>query len=64
MEAFEKIQHKGAERREAQALIEQRDREIQALIAEARAEGYSMESIANAIGITRQQLYAWARTEA
>lgn len=64
MEAFEKIQHKGAERREAQALIEQRDREIQGLIAEARAEGYSMESIANAIGITRQQLYAWARTEA
>jgi hypothetical protein len=64
VEAFEKIQHKGMERREAQALIEQRDREIQGLIAEARAEGYSMESIANAVGITRQQLYAWANTEA
>ncbi|CAB4171967.1 hypothetical protein UFOVP1346_49 [uncultured Caudovirales phage] len=58
MEAFERIQHYGQERQDAQALADARWESCLELIGQARKEGYSMEAIANAIGVSRQQLYS------
>ena len=60
-EAFEKIRRYGQERREALALAEQRLERGMELIPTARDEGYSMEQIAEALHLSRQQIYKrWA----
>lgn len=64
MESFEKIQRYGSEREQALALAEDRLLRILELIPEARAEGYSMESIAKHSAVTRQALYNRMKEEA
>jgi biotin operon repressor len=49
----------GAERQAALSLAEQRIEMMIQLVPAARDEGYSLEQIAEAVGISRQQL--WSR---
>jgi len=57
MEAFEKIQRYGEERQQALALAADRTDRCFELIQEARAEGYSMDAISKAMGMTSAGLY-------
>ena len=57
MEAFQKIQRYGREYQDAMLLAADRKERILSLVAAARNEGYAMESIANAAGLSRQTLY-------
>jgi len=58
-EAFDRIRAMGAERQAALSLAEQRIEMMIQLVPAARDEGYSLEQIAEAVGISRQQL--WSR---
>lgn len=59
MEDFQRIQLLGRERDQALRTVEDLEAEIVALVAGARRERYSMEAIARAVGVTRQNLYLW-----
>ena len=58
MEAFERIQVLGHDRKAYMALAENAYEEALTLIDQARDEGYSVENIARAIGVSRQTCYA------
>ena len=57
MEAFQKIQMYGQEYKDSLALADDRKARMISLVAEAREEGYAMEAISKASGLSRQTLY-------
>jgi biotin operon repressor len=59
-EAFQKIQRYGEERKQALALADDRYERCLDLVPQAQQEGYSTAAIAQAIGVSRQAL--WAQT--
>ena len=63
MEDFQKIQLLGQEREDHLEAAKQTQVEIAGLVPGARREGYTMEAIARAAGVTRAIVYLWVRQQ-